>query len=114
MNSKLRLVDYLTLYFDILIYSMSAVFAKFAAGQDSIMFSFFFIGGEVLLLVIYAVIWQQVLKKFEMAVAVSSKGITVVWGMVWSVLIFHEIITIWNILGAIVIMTGIWMVSAYE
>ncbi len=63
---------------------------------------------------IYALIWQQVLKRFPVGVAVSSKGIAVVIALVWSVLLFGEAITPNNIIGVILIVFGIWMVSKDE
>ena len=55
----------------------------------------------------YAVIWQQVLKRFELSVAYAVKPITTLLTMVWGVLLFHETVR-WNmILGAAVILLGI-------
>lgn len=114
MKEKRNLSDYWMLYTDIAIYSFVSVLAKFAALQHSLVVSALLIGGEVFLLGIYAIIWQQILKKFDLSVSISSKGITVVLVLVWSTWFFHEVITLWNILGAIVIIAGLYMVSKDE
>ena len=106
-----KVTDYILLYFDFFIYSLVSVFAKFSARQtDYKMFVFF--GCEIILLVLYAVLWQQVLKNFPLVVAMSSKGITVILSLLWAVLIFKESVTYWNIVGSAMIMFGIWMVSS--
>lgn len=111
---KNKVVDYVLLYSDFTIYSLVSVLAKFASMQDNYVYIAIFVAGEILLLGVYALIWQQVLKRFTLITAMSNKGITIILGMVWSVLIFHEGITIWNIIGAIIIIFGMWMVSSSE
>lgn len=111
---KSKVVDYVLLYSDFIIYSLVSVLAKFASMQDNFVYISIFVAGEILLLGVYALIWQQVLKRFTLITAMSNKGITIILGMVWSVLIFHEGITIWNIVGAIIIIFGMWMVSSSE
>ncbi len=100
------------LYFAFLIYSFVSVFAKIASGQDSLLETLFFVGVEIVFLGLYALIWQQALKRFPLVVAMSNKGIVVILGLVWSVLFFNEQITINNIFGAALIIIGIWMVSS--
>ena len=100
------------LYFAFLIYSFASVFAKIASGQSTLMYTLLFIGIEVVFLGLYAVIWQQVLKRFPLVVAMSNKGIVVILGLIWSVLLFNEQITVNNIFGTLMIIIGIWMVSS--
>ena len=109
--SMVKIKDYALLYLGFVIYSFVSVFAKFAAGQTDYKMLVFFCC-EIILLVLYAVLWQQVLKKFPLVVAMSSKGITVILSLLWAVLIFKESVTYWNIVGSAMIMFGIWMVSS--
>ncbi len=111
---KLELSDikeYLLLYICFLVYSFSTICAKLAARQDFLFKVFVFLLMEIFFLGIYAVMWQQVLKKFSLVTAMANKGIVVVFNLIWSVLLFKEVATIYNILGAIVILGGIWVVS---
>lgn len=71
-----------------------------------------YMGLEVVCLGIYALIWQQVLKKFSLVTAMASKGIVVIFNLIWSILLFKEVITIYNIIGAVIIIGGIWVVSS--
>ena len=69
-------------------------------------------GLEVVCLGVYAIIWQQVLKDFSLVTAMASKGVVVIINLIWSVLLFGETVTLYNIIGAVIIIFGIWMVSS--
>lgn len=112
MDLKYKATDWGLLYLAFIIYSFISVLAKYAALQDNFFIRLIYIAGEILLLGIYAVFWQQTLKRFPLVVAMSNKGITVILGLVWSVLLFNEVVTIWNILGTCIIFLGIWLVSS--
>lgn len=99
------------LYVAFIIYSGSTICAKYASQQDVIFKVFLFLGMEVLCLGIYAIIWQQVLKKFSLITAMASKGVVVIFNLMWSVLLFSETVTLYNIIGAAIIIIGIWVVS---
>ena len=61
----------------------------------------------VFVLGIYAILWQQVLKRMNLSIAFANKVITILWGMIWGKLIFNENINIGMIIGAIVVIIGI-------
>lgn len=105
---------YAALYLAFFIYSLASVFSKVASQQSSLWKVFLFIGIEILFLAIYALLWQQVLKRFQLGVAIANKGITVILSLMWSVVIFKEQISVQNILGAAIIILGIWVVSSSE
>ena len=64
----------------------------------------------LLCLMLYAVLWQCVLKKFPLTTAFANKAIVVVWGIIWGWLWFEEAVT-WNkVVGAAVIIAGILIV----
>lgn len=95
-----------------MIYSTAGIFAKIAANQSDLIKAIVFIGMEFFVLCIYALIWQQVLKRFQLAIAMSCKGITIIYAMGWSVILFRETITLWNIVGVILIIIGITVVTS--
>ena len=70
----------------------------------------FFYGLVLVDLVIYAILWQQILRKLSLVTAYANKAVTVIWGVIWGLIIFQETITIWKIIGAVIIITGIYMV----
>lgn len=82
-----------------------------ASGQDSFSIGFFmFYGLELAILVIYALLWQQVLKFIPLTVAFCNKAITIIWGMVWGALIFNETITPFMVIGSVIVLIGIILV----
>lgn len=103
---------FILLYCSLLVYSGTTICAKYASSSKFLSVKFFlFIGIEVGLLGIYAIMWQQVLKKMTLVSAMASKGIVVIFGLIWSVLLFSEKISMYNVVGAVIIILGIWMVS---
>lgn len=69
-----------------------------------------FYGLMLLNLAVYAVLWQQILKRFPLTVAFANKAVVIVWGILWGALVFHETITWRMIVGAVVIIIGVLVV----
>lgn len=107
-----NLKKYLLLYFTFMIYSATTICSKYAALNKMFSMKFFlFVLLEIIFLGFYALIWQQVLKHFSLITAMANKGIVVIFGLLWSVILFHERVSIYNIIGSIIILIGIWVVS---
>lgn len=107
-----NLKKYILLYVSFLIYSGTTICAKMAALHKIFSIPFlFYVALEFVLLGIYAVLWQQVLKQFSLVSAMANKGIVVIFGLLWSMFLFQETVSIYNIVGAIVILIGMWVVS---
>ena len=92
----------------LLLYSFAGVFSKLASQESFLSLGFIaYYGAAILLLVVYALGWQQVLKKLPLSIAFGHKGIILIWGMLWGVLFFDELIR-WNmLLGAGLVFAGI-------
>lgn len=106
-----KLRSYLLLHLLLLLYSLGGVCSKFAGRAELFSSSFFLFYGLVLLdMCIYAVVWQQILKKMPLVTAYANKAVTVIWGLIWGLLIFGEQITIQKIIGIFVIFIGILLV----
>lgn len=94
-------------------YSLSSVCSKMAAQEEFLSIKFImFYGAVILFLGIYAVVWQQILKKLPLVMAYMNKAVTVIWGMIWGVIFFNERITINKIFGCIIIVVGVCLVVA--
>ena len=97
------------------ILSFSNVFSKMASGQDFLSFYFIlFYGLQMCILGVYAIVWQQIIKRMQLSIAYANKAITLLWAMVWSILIFTETITLKNIIGVAIVMLGIVIVNIKE
>jgi len=95
----------------LLVYSFSDIASKLASGKPFLSLEFILFYGMVIgLLGLYAIFWQQILKKIPLITAYANKSVTIIWGMVFGALIFKEQIS-WNqILGAIIIIIGVYFV----
>ena len=111
-----KVKSYILLNLLFLLYSCVSVFSKIAA--DKVFFSLewcLFYGIALFLMGVYALLWQQMLKKIPLNIAYANKSVTLIWAMIWGVVIFKEAISFMNIIGAVVVLTGvIFMVTAEE
>ncbi|MCR4903591.1 MAG: transporter [Butyrivibrio sp.] len=97
----------------VMIYSLNTVIAKFVSNEEIFSLKFFALYFlEFCFLGIYAIMWQQLIKKFELSVAYANKAMTLLWSLLWSVLIFHEGITINKVIGIVLVMMGIVVINA--
>lgn len=112
---KPTIKNYVFLHVAFLIYSIIMVYMKWAAKFPIASISFFVAYfGLVILLFGYAILWQQVIKHFEISKAYSHRGIIILWSMLWSVFLFGDTIQ-WNhLLGAAIIIAGIVVVTKDE
>ena len=114
-----KMKDYIQLHLNILLFSLTSVFSKMASmeynktGLKGIMlyvFGFLMIANCG----IYAIAWQQVIKKFSLSPAYANKSVYLLWSQIWAVVIFHENLSVQNIIGILVVLIGVWMVQRYE
>lgn len=113
INKKKLVKDVIFLQIIIAIYTISTVTAKFASNEEFLSVNFiFFYGVEIVILGIYAILWQQIIKKFEISVAYANRAMSLLWSIVWAIVFFHETITVKNILGVIIVIIGIMVVNS--
>lgn len=115
VKKKTKLKEIFILQIVIAIYTLSTVFAKFASGQEFMSFKFIlYYGLEMLILAVYAVVWQQLIKKFDISVAYANKAMGLLWSIVWAILIFNETITIKNVIGVVIVIVGTIIVNSED
>lgn len=114
-----KVKDYIQLHLNILLFSLTSVFSKFASIQynrhglsSPLLYLFLFL--MVANCGIYAITWQQVIKKFSLSTAYANKSVYLLWSQIWAVVIFHENLSIQNIIGILVVLFGVWTVQRYE
>lgn len=115
MKINTHFKDYLFLQLVVIIYGLSSVCAKLASSESFFSPKFiFWYGVEITILGTYAILWQQVIKKFDLSIAYANRATALLWSLVFATLIFNEAITLFNIIGVIVIMIGIMVVNKDE
>lgn len=108
MKKKIDIKSIVLLEIAFFIYSLSSMFSKQAMYDNpTTMHIIVFYLLSLFMLGVYAIIWQQVLKKLDLSVAFANKGITIIWGIIWGVLIFNEKVNIGMIIGAMIVILGI-------
>lgn len=115
-NDKMtKLRNYLFLHASLLFYSIGGIFSKKASGYDFLSTEFIlFYGLFLMVLFVYAILWQQILKVFPLTVAFANKAIVILWGIIWGYWVFGESLRWSMILGAAVIVAGIYLVVSDE
>ncbi len=103
----------LFLHLTLLLYSIANLFAKYAGLHLAIEengLALLFTGLEFLTLLVYTVLWQQVLKRMPLSFAYSNKAICTLWTFLIGLLFFGETLTIGRAIGILVVLLGVWLV----
>lgn len=110
-----NIIKFITLQFSFIIFSLSSLFTKLASSSEFLSFKFIiFFSISIILLGIYALLWQRILKENSLTDAFMNKAIVIIWGMIWGLIFFKEQIKINMIIGCILIVLGIRKVKTNE
>ena len=105
--------DFLLLHGTLLLYAGVSVLAKYAgmhlALQETTAGVVFMVL-EFLALGVYAVLWQQTLKRMPLGYAYSNKGVVTLWSYLFGLFLFGETLTLGKAVGILVVLTGVWLV----
>lgn len=116
MNSKKKkigIVDILQLQGAVIVYSLSTVAGKLASDHPFLSFKYIlFFGLEFVILAVYAIIWQQMIKKFQLSIACANKALTLLWSMLWNFIIFSTGITVWKVVGVGLVIIGVIIMNS--
>ena len=112
MKKKLNLRDFAILQLVVLIYTSSTVISKIAAqsAESGKGWTFLLLyGAEIGVLGIYALCWQQVIKRVELSVA--NRAMALLWSLLWAVLLFGEQITVKKLIGVGLVLAGTLIIN---
>jgi len=105
---KAGILSFIFLQLMVALYSFGGIFSKFAARHSFMSLKFCLLYALMMIfLFIYAVGWQQAIKRFDLTAAYSAKSTSVIWGMIWGMLIFSEKLTVLKAVGIVLIFTGL-------
>jgi drug/metabolite transporter (DMT)-like permease len=111
-RKKIRGVDILLLQISVLVYSLSTVAANMASKYEFLSLQYIlFFGLDFVILGIYAILWQQIIKRFQLSVAYANKSVTLLWSMLWNFLIFSQGITPGKVCGVLLVMAGVVLMN---
>ena len=114
-----KIKNILLLHLIILLLSFNGVFSKAASVQFNEhglkgVLLYVFVMLMFLNCFIYALAWQKVIKRFDLNVAYANKTVYLIWSQIWAVVIFHENLSVRNIIGLIVVFIGVMVVQRNE
>lgn len=95
----------------IAIYTISSVMAKFASGAQSLGTMAMFLGLDFLFLAVYALCWQQMIKKLPLSVAYANRAMALLWSALWASWIFGEQIGKKQMAAIALVIVGTWIVN---
>ena len=103
---------FIGLHVCIWIYSLVSILNKLSAGYPfkSLQYLGLF-ASMIFVLFVYAILWQQVIKKFKISVAYCNKSVTIIWATIYAVFIFGEKITLKMMIGILMIVAGVIVIS---
>ncbi|MDD6203070.1 MAG: EamA family transporter [Lachnospiraceae bacterium] len=113
MKRKIWVKNIILLQAVIVIYTFNSVVAKLASGKEMFSLPFFtFYALEIMILGIYALLWQQMIKRFDLSVAYANRAMALLWSTLWAVLLFHETFGIRQIIGILLVVAGTMVVNS--
>jgi drug/metabolite transporter (DMT)-like permease len=103
----------------VLLFSLVGVISKIASKileQDGMLNLKFFLCLTIMfiLLGLYAITWQRILKKVDLSIAYINKAMSLMWTLIWSIILFNETITLNNVIGIAIIIFGILVVTKHD
>jgi len=108
INSKQRLI----LFVAFIVYSFTGVFSKMASMHEFLSVKYIaFFGCVLLMLGLYAILWQKVLSFTPLHKAFLCKSICIVITLAISYFVFAETLTLNNLLGVGCIISGLVVLS---
>lgn len=112
IKKKISIKNILLLQAVVIIYTLSGVAGKIASANELLSFKFIlFYVIEIAILGVYAILWQQIIKRVDLSIAYANRAIAILWSMLWAVIFFHENITIQNIIGVVIVLAGMIIVN---
>lgn len=104
--------SWLLLQVVVIIYTLAGVAGKYASTHAFLSLPFILCyGAEIIALGIYAILWQQIIKRFDLSVAYANRSIALLWSMLWAAILFQEKITVQNLIGVAIVIAGTMIVN---
>lgn len=111
MNAKASVKSYILLHLLLFVMSLGGICSKLAGREPFLSLRFILLyGGLLTILFIYAIGWQQIIKRMPLTTAYLNKAVGLIWGTLWGILLFDETLTLRMVIGALVVLCGVILV----
>ena len=92
----------------LMFFSLGGIFSKLASKQSFLSLKFILCYGSLLFIMfVYAIGWQQIIKRLPLTTAYANRAVTIVWGIIWGLLIFNEKLNVGKVIGAVIVIAGV-------
>lgn len=92
----------------LMFFSLGGIFSKLASKQPFLSLKFILCYGALLLIMfVYAIGWQQIIKRLPLTMAYANRAITIVWGIIWGFLFFNEKLNLGKVIGTVIVIAGV-------
>ena len=92
----------------LMFFSLGGIFSKLASKQPFLSLKFILCYGALLFIMfVYAIGWQQIIKRLPLTMAYANRAVTIVWGIIWGLLFFNEKLNVGKIIGAVILIAGV-------
>lgn len=89
------------------IFPLSSVFMKMASGYDNWFIKMILFALSIGVLGIFSILWQKLLKKVDLVKAYIFKSTTIIWSVIYGIILFGEEVK-WNMfLGMLITTIGV-------
>lgn len=106
MNKNTKTI--LALNILLMFFSLGGIFSKLASKQSFLSLKFILCYGSLLFIMfVYAIGWQQIIKRLPLTMAYANRAVTIVWGIIWGLLFFNEKLNVGKIIGAVIVIAGV-------
>ena len=114
-NKKKSILFFAALQAAVLFYSFSSLLTKLAGQEDGLTARFFLLyGGALVIMAVYAVCWQQFLRRLSLTTAYSSRTVSMIWSMILGALLLHEKIKLTAVIGTVLIFVGLYVIISAD
>ena len=92
----------------LMFFSLGGIFSKLASKQSFLSLKFILCYGSLLFIMfVYAIGWQQIIKRLPLTMAYANRAVTILWGIIWGLLFFNEKLNVGKIIGAVIVIAGV-------
>lgn len=110
--NKAFIINLILLQIVVIIYTLTSIVGRLASGTEILSMEFIlFYGLDVFILGVYAICWQQMIKRFDLSVAYANRAMAILWTAIWSTLIFRDKLSAKQVIGIVIVMIGTVVVN---
>lgn len=111
-----KIKDYIFLHLSVMLFSCTSIFSKKASiafndGGLRNIWLYVYVFCMFMVCFAYAILWQKIIKRFELNIAYANRSVYLVWSQLWAVNIFGEHLTMRNVIGMLIVLVGVVVVS---